>query len=373
MSGSDGADPIGASRPDWRDRVSELSWRGTWLLVPVSFAVGSFVTYVVRTEAVREYLAFFAASLLGTLVGVTELIARYKDSPTAALNSLPGYFYIAVNTLVSFIVFWLLQTERLKLGLSPDDTLAPTLTRVLLAGVGAMALLRTAVFTLRVKDSDIAIGPAALLQVILAAADRECDRQRAGPRAKRVKAIMRGVSFARARTALLAHCMALMQNLSADEQSALQQATEALASRAMSEEVKAYNLGLFLMNYVGEDVLAQAVEALGSLIQGPPPDDPPIFAQAAGLSFADDMPTIVELCKALDPLQRDFNRDSLQAIVIVVPRDPDRNVLALAMLQRIFGADTVTRAIALLLAGRPPKDSKIFTGALSDADAAPGP
>jgi len=105
VPGSDDTGPDGALGEGWKDRARQLSWVGMGLLAPFSFAAGSFVTYIIRTEAASNYLAFFAAALLGTLTGVTELVARYKDRPTAALNSLPGYFYIAVNTFVSLVVF----------------------------------------------------------------------------------------------------------------------------------------------------------------------------------------------------------------------------------------------------------------------------
>jgi hypothetical protein len=59
-------------------------------------------------------------------------------------------------------------------------------------------------------------------------ADRACDRLRAGPRAKEVKNILRGVSFARAKSGLLLHCLALMQKVSTSEQSQLTQAISVL-------------------------------------------------------------------------------------------------------------------------------------------------
>ena len=92
--------------------------------------------------------------------------------------------------------------------------MSPTVAQVLLAGFGTMAFFRTSLFTLRVGEADVAIGPAAVLQVILDAADRACDRFRAGPRSSDVIRIMRGVTFERARIALPLHCFALMQNVS---------------------------------------------------------------------------------------------------------------------------------------------------------------
>jgi hypothetical protein len=222
-----------------------------------------------------------------------------------------------------------------------------------------MALLRTSLFTLRVKESDVSIGPAALLQVILSSADRACDRLRAGPRAAKVKTIMEGVSFASACEALPMHSLALMQNLSADEQTALGRAVDALKGRKdLTDEIKSYNLGLLLMNYVGEDVLGEAVRTLGTAIQGAPPDEPPIFAQALKLSI-EDMPILVEYCVHLDPVRRlpreiDDNRPEWQANDQNLPQDRDKIIVLLAKLRKFFGVSTLSQSITILLTNKKP-------------------
>jgi hypothetical protein len=75
--------------------------------------------------------------------------------------------------------------------------MSPIVAQVLLAGFGTMAFFRTSLFTLRItcvhvagRESDVAIGPAAVVQVIINAADRACDRFRAGPRSSDVVRII---------------------------------------------------------------------------------------------------------------------------------------------------------------------------------------
>src|SRR5205807_1037822 len=69
------------------------------------------------------------------------------------------------------------------------------LTQVLLAGFGAMAFLRTSVFTLRVANHDVGIGPSALVQSLLRAVDSAVDRLRALNRDQVVTTTMAQVSF----------------------------------------------------------------------------------------------------------------------------------------------------------------------------------
>ncbi len=295
---------------------------------------------------------YAAALLFGSLVGITELVARYRDRPMAPLGMISGWVYVAVNGLASGLALWLIRDHRIA---AATTLLNPTVAQVMLAGFGTMAFFRTSLFTLRVGESDVAIGPAAVLQVILNAADRECDRMRAGPRSERVIEIIRGVSFERARSALPLHCFALMQNLSlAEQQGGIQGISTLSGTKDMSDEVKVYNMGLLLMNVVGEDVLRRAVSALGTLIKGAPKDDPPILARAVSLRQA-QVARLLDLCTALAPqclgAQTIADRAAeLEKATARVDGDAERNVITLANLREQFGSETLAQALNLLVA-----------------------
>lgn len=304
-----------------------------------------------------EYPARYAAvALFSVLVGSTELVARYKDNPVAALQTVPAFIYCATNAVAAILALWVLQRNDVKFDLG--GTLPADIGQVLLAGFGTMVFFRSALFTIRVGDSDVSIGPAAVLQIILNAADRACDRLRAGPRSLGVYKIMRGVSFERAKLALPLHCFALMQNISTAEQTQLSQTIDALAAKVMPDDVKAYNLGLLMMNVVGEDVLREAVNVLSTLVIGPSADEPPIFAQAAQLT-GEDVTALVSICVAFDPLARDDKKAAdLQKDIKTrqenLTNAGDQNIIAIAILRARFGASTVSRALALLAANRKP-------------------
>jgi hypothetical protein len=159
-----------------------------------------------------------------------------------------------------------------------------------------MAFFRSALFTVRVGDTDVAVGPALFFQILLAATDRQCDRERAEPRSKLVAEIMKGVSFERARDALPSFCFELMQNVPPAEQQEFRKVVDALASSAMRENVKVLNLGLMLMNVVGDKVLGAAVRTLGEKIQGPAGLELPVLGFLQKADFARAFPLLVELC-----------------------------------------------------------------------------
>jgi len=142
--------------------------------------------------------------------------------------------------------------------------------QVLIAGVSAMAFFRTSLFTVRAGDRDVGVGPAAFLQIFLAAADRNVDRLRAGARSKAVAEIMKGVDYTKARQSLPPYCLALMQNVSSEDQEELGRDLDRLDQSPAEPSVKVRLLGLELINVVGIDVLTTAVQSLGDQIRSAP-------------------------------------------------------------------------------------------------------
>jgi hypothetical protein len=69
-----------------------------------------------------------------------------------------------------------------------------------------MAFFRSSLFTMKVGEADVAVGPGIFFQVLLHATDRACDRGRAEPRSVLAKSIMSGVLFKQARDALPSFC-----------------------------------------------------------------------------------------------------------------------------------------------------------------------
>lgn len=211
--------------------------------------------------------SWIATLSIGGLVGMTELVNRYRDDPWDAIKTPPGILYLLVNAAASALALVLVGGLQIDFGMEPGPSL--TWARVLAAGFGAMALFRSSVFNVRVGDQDVAIGPAGLLQVLLGAIDRSVDRVRARIRAEKVPTVMAGISFARAREALPAYCLALMQNLSPEDQKVLGTDLKALIESDMSDEVKTLILGLALTNAIGLDALEAATESLGENIRQP--------------------------------------------------------------------------------------------------------
>ncbi|MFB7501522.1 hypothetical protein ACFC09_43875 [Streptomyces sp. NPDC056161] len=212
---------------------------------------------------------FVAAGALGALVGGAELASRYRDRPSALLGVASAWLYVLLNAAASSGVLWVVHVFGWRFGTASADQAAAL--QVLVSGLAALALFRSSLFTVRVGDQEVGVGPNLILAMLLGVADRGVDRMRAKDRSQQVTRVMRGVRFDKARVALPAFCLALLQNLPEQEQRDLAAAVEALGTSEMTDTQKSYALGLLLINIVGPEVLQSAVGALAEEISEPAP------------------------------------------------------------------------------------------------------
>lgn len=209
-------------------------------------------------RGVTGFWEVFAVAALGSLVAVAELIARYRDDPAGALISLPAVLYVLVNAVAAIGALYLILEFGWTFGANTETV---TLTQVLTAGFGSAALFRSSLFNVTAGDQVIGIGPSAVLNVILAAADRAVDRQRALTRSELAAEIMADFSFARSADALAHAVSATMQNITAEEAKVIEQVISALRDPkrdSLPDPVKAYVFGMCLLTVTGPQVLRAA-------------------------------------------------------------------------------------------------------------------
>jgi hypothetical protein len=199
-------------------------------------------------------------ALIGASVAVAELLSRYREA-NLVWRSPAAHVYVALNGGASMFALYFLARQF---------PAGEPVSLVLASGVVAMALFRTSLFVVRVGETDVAIGPGGLLQLLLGAADRSVDRLVGAERSQTVAEIMNHVSFDKAYLSLPVSCLNLMQGLPESEQAAMGQEIKDLAGVAIPDHAKAYNMGLILVHAVGESVLRAAVQALGQSIMRAP-------------------------------------------------------------------------------------------------------
>jgi len=198
---------------------------------------------------------FFWVAVFGLLVGATELIQRYREEPLSALRTPSAITYLLVNALASILAYYLI--DKLFAAAIPDPV-----ARVITAGVGGMAFLRSAVLKARVGEQDIAVGPAAMIDALLFAADRDADRRMALDRIEFATPLMQSISFELAYVPMKSLALGSMQNLSAPEVELITQRLDRLAdSGDIPEDDKAVLLALALSVFVGRSVVEAIVRA----------------------------------------------------------------------------------------------------------------
>lgn len=222
-------------------------------------------------EVLTDAAQYTSVGLIGAFVGVGELISRYKDDPYEAIANRHAILYTLVNVLASLAALLALKTLDLGSGgsvINGEGAASVRVGYVLLAGFGAMGVLRSAAFTMRVGQDDISIGPSALLQIMLAAADRAVDRDRAKVRAQLMARTMESLPFSQIEQSLPQLAFSMMQNVKEEEKQAFNKDLEELRGKTTMDEVtKSICMGLSLSNIVGQGVVDAAVAALKPRVQ----------------------------------------------------------------------------------------------------------
>jgi hypothetical protein len=205
-----------------------------------------------------DVVEYAACAALGALVGAVELLGRYRDSPGRIAGMAAFRTYVAVNAFVSIAALALARANHWTFGI----TASVNATRVAVSGVAGLAVLRSGFALVRIGDRDVPAGPGAIVTGLLAVIERMIDRKQATERSANVAKCMQGVSFDLAAKVLPRHCLLLLRNATPEETTALAAAVAEIAEESGSDQARAYNLGVALINFAGPEVVKQAVETL---------------------------------------------------------------------------------------------------------------
>lgn len=212
-----------------------------------------------------------AAMAIGGMVGAVEILGRYRHAPFRAVLTWNGFLYVFINIGAAWAAYYMLAEFKVFEG----RAVAKDLTHILTAGFGSLVFMRSSFFKVRIGDSDIGIGPAAILDTLLLVADRGVDRREAVARAQDVTELVAQVRDPIVVAKMLTkYSLALMQNVDERTSQDLSDAiTKVMADPDVPEAIKIDIVALRLGIVVGPDVLEAAVAALGDRLTsaGPAP------------------------------------------------------------------------------------------------------
>lgn len=213
-----------------------------------------------------SWVAYALVGLTGSLVGGAELASRYSDEPLKCLTRPAALTYVAVNAAGSLLALYAIRVFGWGFGTKPGD--GRMLTQVLIAGAGALTLLRTRLLSASDQAGSSTPGPSRLLEQLLRLSDRQSDRQQASDRTAVVSEVMSRVSFAKAYVILPTYLLGILDNVSKEDQERLADDVKALTDdRTIDDKAKALALGVAVIRLAGPNLLREAVVALGDSIQ----------------------------------------------------------------------------------------------------------
>lgn len=191
------------------------------------------------------------AGAIGGLVGAADIIGTFKDEPNEAVASWPGIVFIIVNALLAILALLAVASGQ-----------QPTTARAVWAGLGASVILRSKLFTVRVENRDISVGPSFVVERLLDAIIRSVDRSRARARRAFVAAVVggNGLDFERTRNSVLADVMGAMQSLTPEEQAHITTQAQLLDKHPGSETDKLKIFCYMVYDLCGQDFLDAALK-----------------------------------------------------------------------------------------------------------------
>jgi hypothetical protein len=208
---------------------------------------------------VKLLAAYLAAAAFGALVGVVEVFQRYRAEPFQALWNRWGGLYVGFNAAVAAAAFAVADAAE---GLSATSAGLALLQWSAAAGFGSSVLLRSKLLNVQLTGGkEVALGPEIVVQTFLAIIDRELDRLRARRRFDTVHRLFATVDFERSKLRLPLQVFQAMQGVTEEEtQKLMSRVAEVDEMKTIGDQDKAFLLGFYLLDLVGEEFLAQVLD-----------------------------------------------------------------------------------------------------------------
>ena len=211
--------------------------------------------------------------LFGSLVGLAEILSRYRDEPLLATATPSGMSYLAFNGAISTLALAILRKYPTQVFPAISQDLF--LTSVV-AGFGAMVIFRSKLFTFKSGDgNEYPIGPAIVLDTILKMIDSKIDRRRATERQTRVFNAMAGMTDFNSTANYMEASLLSFQNLSTDDKKLISAIIEQYRTTKWPDTLKGLGLGFAFLTIAGEDnfdiVIANLKKYAASQSPPPPP------------------------------------------------------------------------------------------------------
>jgi hypothetical protein len=226
--------------------------------------------------------------VIGASAGLSEIASRYRDEPLRAIANWYGASYLTANGLASVAAYGLLL--RYPTQILPTVAGDP-LMAALIAGFGAMAILRSKLFIFRADDGkEYPIGPSIVMETFLRVLDRKIDRLRASKRQQRVFDKMKDITNFNGAADYLEASLLSFQNLSDEDKQEIRAVLQQYRNMtAWPETLRTMAVGFAFLTIAGEENFDQVIANLKTYLttlqtQTPATSPQPVVPKPSGAS-----------------------------------------------------------------------------------------
>jgi hypothetical protein len=213
-------------------------------------------------------LSVILSFIFGCIFGYAELLSRYSQAGHI-FKVKQGVLYIAFNGIVSLLAFVFVNLFNND---NPNwDSFE--IEKILIAGFGGMAVLRSTVMSVKVKDKKVDVGINAVAQIFLESTEKKFDTKSAEMKMEEIQKVMDGVIFDSAKLELQSLCSNFMENLSEEDNNQIIKEVDKLSGLDICEQNKSIQLGHILTKWLSIELLKKAIDSLGNNIKTPKDSD----------------------------------------------------------------------------------------------------
>jgi hypothetical protein len=181
-----------------------------------------------------------AAFLIGTSVGLSELLSRYSWTFRDIIMLSAGLTYLGLNGGVA-VVAYLAAVQWNLLSVLHDKN---ELWRVLAISLLAMAALRSAFANIRIGGKEVAAGLASFIEIFLRRAERELDQKLGLGRLEAIADALEGLTYAATKDYFLAMTEGVMRSLTKPDVEGLQNDVSKIDALEVDDATKMALLGM---------------------------------------------------------------------------------------------------------------------------------
>jgi|GEM_PF-1552351 len=283
---------------------NHIIWAILLDLCVISFAIGIAANVIVQWGTYTWYvivilvafcwtvvsgdLDYFWVFLLGMATAFAEIIGKFPDEPLKSVKTSHAIFYHGLNGVIAVFALYVL-----RLFTAPPTDASGHLKNILAAGLGAMLVMRSKLFNLKIADEDVSFGPEQIIKIFLSFMEQAIDRIRSQNRIDFLKAQIEVLDFNQF-DSIAEHVTAMMrssQTRTTTQKEEFQQTIDQIGSSKgpKSKRNKCYALGFQLLNAMGEGFAVEVFKNVPSDLRRIAPSTPATSGLFANL-FARNVP-----------------------------------------------------------------------------------